>query len=437
MDVGKKQDVVQSDRSTGNLLKKHNDLIVMSPVVKELTPLSRKLYNVLLKETQRQWAEVLQRTGVPPLVNHVFFGTLKNLLSMAAAKDDDVDGMYKRGAACIKEMEDTRVSWNPVEKNIEEAWGSMHLLSQAKIYKKEKVIHVKWSLPPDIIDRLIDQHSRFTLLNLSQLIKLKTYSSLALYEIVSSYRNHMSTSAHPPEWWASALLPSAVSKREWRKVKNEQLMNAVKDINDLTDLVVEGPIEKREGGLRSPVVSVHFNVRVKPKEVLTKDAPNSTAFSAETTMLAAQAGVSGRSLELILREFPAKGGTISQGALTKMQGRSIDSPDPYFIKAAREIGARDHATTVQDQRKPRLVPADIEEDPAAVADRARMLSLPHDELVALGQRALDAMPPATLGQKLLNSWNLFKSGETPMPTLVRAHALKIFRQEMPTTGDAK
>jgi hypothetical protein len=109
----------------------------------------------------------------------------------------------------------------------------------------------------------------FTRMDLEFLTRLKSYAALALYEICVRYKNNPSgrTCVCEPEWWVDAITAKsnrdpatgAKPKREWRKVKNEAVMKAIEEINELTDIEVE-LIEKKTG---KAVTQVQFAVRRK------------------------------------------------------------------------------------------------------------------------------------------------------------------------------
>jgi hypothetical protein len=106
-----------------------------------------------------------------------------------------------------------------------------------------------------------------------------------LYDICARYRNNFLrggdgvclTSANEPGWWVDALTNNIakvdkktglVVRREWRKVKNEAVLSAMKEINEVTDLEIELIETKKKG--EKAISLVQFSLRQKrvaPKEM--------------------------------------------------------------------------------------------------------------------------------------------------------------------------
>lgn len=344
-------------------LKKHHELVVMVPKldaavfsgqITTLTPLSRKLYNAILKETQRQWAEITVATGQPLIKEQLFTSRLKDLLKLATSSKDfpasDIDGIYKTSQESLREMKEINVEWRSAEKGRAKSWKSVSLLSQVEIFEDEGILHVEWDLPAEIFARIVDEKSRFFELNLEDLSKLKTYGAIALYEIASGYKDIYNTSAHPPEWWISALTARQKKKREWRNVKYELVNRAVDEINANTSITLTYPIESRETGPKSPVISVHFGVKQKPQA---QTIEKKSTISVEIQKKAQDQLIPLLIVKRMTEEFPCKGEAIIDLALSRMDARteSIEKRIPYFIAVCREIAANDPSATVEFKAK--------------------------------------------------------------------------------------
>ena len=246
------------------VFRKPNHLIVMVPTLGKLSPISRKLYNVLLHDTQTQ-AMAKQAAGEVIKAGDLFEARLADLLAPFNVEAADLSTVAK---AHFREMKRTEVGWEAPDQGSEVVWASMSLLSETKVVKRNNQLYFQWALPPTLFNAVMDP-GLFTRMDLELLTRLKSYAALALYEICVRYKNNPSgrTCVCEPEWWVNAISakPSrdpatgAKTKREWRKVKNETVLKAIEEINELTDIEVE-LIEKKTG---KAVTQVQFAVRRK------------------------------------------------------------------------------------------------------------------------------------------------------------------------------
>lgn len=251
-------------------LRKPNSALVMVPKIGRLTPVSRKMYNVMLHRTQRQIGEFVKEGRVID-AKHLFSAPLSELTESISVTGSDTRTLAKQ---YLREMRRTEVDWEAPDASTGVIWRSMGLLSEADIEIKDGVTWVHWALPPTLLSAVSDPE-RYTPLDLSQMAKLRNYTAIALYEICSRYKNNPTgvTSKNSPEWWVDALTnapPSIdlstgnVKRREWRKLKNESIGKAIEEINEKTDLVVELH-EIKEG---KAVKEVQFSVQKKRVEQL-------------------------------------------------------------------------------------------------------------------------------------------------------------------------
>ena len=246
------------------IFRKPNHLIVMVPTLGKLSPISRKLYNVLLHDTQAQ-AMAKQAAGEVIKAGDLFEARLADLLVPFNVDAADLSTVAK---AHFREMKRTEVEWEAPDQGSEVVWASMSLLSEAKVLKRNNQLYFQWALPPTLFNAVMDP-GLFTRMDLEFLTRLKSYAALALYEICVRYKNNPSgrTCVCEPEWWVDAITAKsnrdpatgAKPKREWRKVKNEAVIKAIEEINELTDIEVE-LIEKKTG---KAVTQVQFAVRRK------------------------------------------------------------------------------------------------------------------------------------------------------------------------------
>jgi hypothetical protein len=224
--------------------KKPNSALVMVPKVGRLTPVSRKLYNVLLQQTQQQIQD--SKTGNTTLdARHLFSAPLKDMLAMISVNSSNPMTSAKK---YLTEMRRTEVDWEAPDATSGIFWRSMGLLSEVEMENINGIIWVRWALPPSLLMAVADPE-RYTPINLSQMSKLISYTAIALYEICSRYRKNPTgvTSRHSPEWWVEALtnapppLDAVTGKprlREWRKIKSASVLAAMEEIEKNTDLVL-------------------------------------------------------------------------------------------------------------------------------------------------------------------------------------------------------
>ena len=103
---------------------------------------------------------------------------------------------------------------------------------------------VTWYYPPSIKEQLLSPE-RWAQIELKSIARLSTYTGVALYEICARYKDSPGglTSKHDPDFWTRVLREGGGSKpREFRKFKNELLMPAIAQINEVTEIFIE-PIE--------------------------------------------------------------------------------------------------------------------------------------------------------------------------------------------------
>lgn len=305
------------------VFRKPNHLIVMVPTLGKLSPISRKLYNVLLHDTQAQ-AIAKQAAGEFIKAGDLFEARLADLLVPFKVDAADLSTVAK---AHFREMKRTEVEWEAPDQGSEVVWASMSLLSEAKVIKRNNQLYFQWALPPTLFNAVMDP-GLFTRMDLEYLTRLKSYAALALYEICVRYKNNPSgrTCVCEPEWWVDAIsaksnrdpATGAKPKREWRKVKNEAVLKAIEEINELTDIEVE-LIEKKTG---KAVTQVQFAVRRKK---LASTGMSRPALSPELIEQAVKADVALADVAGIVKAS-AGGEAIAMAALKGVERRAAN-PD--------------------------------------------------------------------------------------------------------------
>lgn len=283
-------------------LKKPNSALVMVPKAGKLTAVARKIYNVLLHLTQQQ-INIFKKTGHVVEATYLFSAPLSKLLTPIFEGEDIQKTVAKQ---YLLEMRRTDVNWESPDASSGVIWSSMGLLSQVRLELKDGHTWVSWALPPDLLIAVSDP-DLYTPLDTVYYGKLKSYASIALYEICSRYKNNPSgvTCKNATEWWSDALSGLPPKKdphtgqpkyREWRKVKNEHVLDAIEEINEKTDLV----IALNEFKERRAVVAVQFSVQ--KKQIKADKLAGQQQLSAEIAEQAARLDVP---LKEVLKEVNA------------------------------------------------------------------------------------------------------------------------------------
>ena len=254
-----------------SIFKKPNSALVMVPKVGKLTAITRKVFNVMLQVTQRQVTE-LAAGGQVVQATHRFKARLSDLVIPIENGDSNLITYVKHS---LREMRRVELDWEAPDANSEVIWTNMSLLSEVRITKEKKdnVLYAEWALPPGLMEVIADP-ARFTPIDIAQLAQLRTYTTVALYEICSRYRNNPSgvTSEQNMEWWIGALSQSPLpidpttklpKPRNWSKFKDDQLNSAMEEINGKSDLIVE-LLEKKTG---RKLTSAQFRVARKPASI--------------------------------------------------------------------------------------------------------------------------------------------------------------------------
>lgn len=229
-----------------NTLSKPNPALVMMPRIGKLTGVGRKVYNVLLKKTHEQ-IQAIKGQGRVIDGEHLFAAPLSELADVV--HDSSSHSTRDSAKKYLREMRRIEVDWESPDADTGVIWRSMGLLSEAQLELRSGATWVRWALPPTLLAAVSDPE-RFTVLDLDVIAKLSGYSTIALYEICSRYRDNPShvTSRNSTNWWTDALSNTVPSKdkvtgefhrREWRKFKAEFVLKAIAEINEKSDLTLE------------------------------------------------------------------------------------------------------------------------------------------------------------------------------------------------------
>lgn len=225
---------------TAYTVRKAVEAIAINPKSGRITLLTRKLFNVLLYQAQRQ-GEALATYRAP----------LADIVATAEFDSNDTNLIKEH----LRKMLQTQVEWNSTSEDGSRRWGATNILSEAEIIedKKSRRVWVEWSYAPKIKKRLLEPDI-YARLSLQFQSSLRSSAALGLYEICSRYAEspaHL-TMRNPWQWWRPVLTgipdgsPDGDIYPEYKYFKRSVLKGAVSEVNAVTDLEVE-LIEHKDG----------------------------------------------------------------------------------------------------------------------------------------------------------------------------------------------
>lgn len=256
------------------VLKKPNEFLVMVPKNgKKLPVVARKLYNAMLSVTQGQMQE-MRDLKIDFNAGYFFSHRLSDLTQAITVNKSNTLGLVQE---YLQAMGELTVDWRQPDANSPIIWKNLTMLAESRIEKRGGALWVQWAYPPTLFDAIRDMRV-YTKLNLPAMAHLTTYASVSLYEICARYKHNPSgvTSMQAPDWWVDALTSSEprisketglpLPRREWRKVKDSHLPNALEEINKYTDIVIS-LVESKEGSKSGKAVTgVQFTVTLKKSD---------------------------------------------------------------------------------------------------------------------------------------------------------------------------
>ena len=364
----KQEKVISATPQQGRamVVKKPTEAIVMIPTLGKLTAAGRKIFNVILHATQDQAREI-ESSGAEVSATHFFKARLIDIAGAAAPSGSDLRTVGKR---YLQEMASVRVDWESPDQSSGVVWRSMGLLSEVEISVDSMeggFVYVRWALPPSLLAAVLDP-KRFTLLDIEEISKLKSYQAVALYEICARYKNNPSglTSRNEPLWWADALTGSpridkktgARQIRDWRKIKSESVLKAIAEINENTDIEID-LVETKTG---KAVTGVQFSVKRKSRPTESETAKAKITLA--TVQIAAGLDISLSQVASLISNGhePA----VVEAALKKVRARSaredlekIESPSGYLAAVTKELSShiKESALAVATQEQEPSAPS--------------------------------------------------------------------------------
>ena len=381
----------------------------MVPRLGRLTPVTRKIYNVMLYRTQKQIAEFVKE-GREIDAKHLFAAPLTELMDSITTGESDPRTLAKQH---LREMRRMEVDWEAPDAAAGVVWRSMGLLSEVDLEIRDGQTWVLWALPPTLLAAVSDP-DRYTPLDLSQMAKLRSYTAIALYEVCSRYRNNPTglTSKNSPQWWVDALTqaPATIDlvtglpkrRREWRKLKDESVKSAIQEINEKTDL----SIELHEFKKGKAVDEVQFSVQKKRVEGATIQQ---TAFSADLAEYAARLDISLEDVAKLIRAGNTEaelriGLTRLEARLNHQELDAVENKLAYLKRLMDRAGGPTNASYTVEPRKvdagtqPEFVPEILKtwKEVRIAEFKEELLSLRKDEQRRFAMMALESLQKAGL-----------------------------------------
>lgn len=314
-------------------LRKAVDALAIVPTKQRIYPLARKLYNVLLFIAQKQGLE-----------HDIYRASLADIVSKARFNSKDIELVKNH----LRQMNATQVEWQSPAQAEGSRWEVSNLIAHASIIEggRGRAVIVEWSFAPNIKRELLDPQ-RFAQISLFFQSTLRTYASIALFEICSRYLNNPSglTSRNPWAWWRPVLtgIPDneLEAYREYKYFKRDVLNPTIAEINKVTDVEIE-LVEHRSG---RRIEDLQFRIQRKSQSTLSLS--RQPDFDLTLVSDAVRLGVAQLTAENLLSRY---GDDVMREALRivgeRMRapiGEPIDSLDKYLTGVVRRLATQPSA----------------------------------------------------------------------------------------------
>ncbi len=424
--------------TTELILKKPNVALVMVPKVGKLTGVERKLLNALLMSSISQLQLHREATGKSFDGNHTYSALAEEVLDTLEVGKSNHKSMLKKYMLSLRRAE---VEWEAPDAKAGVIWANTSVLPRAEMELRDGRLYARWKLSDELCEAISNtKEFPFTLLDLAQIAKLSGYTAVALYEICARYRNNYLkggdgvclTSASEPDWWVDALtnvIPKVdkktgeVQRREWRKVKNEAVLKAIREINQETDLEVD-LIERK---VNRAVSLVQFSVRQKRGATREVQSGHFDLIKQGARMGIAQARVEAALASNTLSEVSFALAKF-EGRLSKKEMPAIERPNTYFTSILKNIEPID---IVSDKVQP--AKQTTQETDTVQAELAAKHSVIRDEFMALSDQSKTGYAEkalATLKDRRMTTPRMIaNASEGVWAPLLLAEMLKTFIKE--------
>lgn len=403
-------------------IRKAVEAITISPKSGRLTLLSRKLFNALLRLAQQQGED-----------KEMHEAKLGDVLANATFDSNDTKLVKEH----LRRMVATQVEWTSGQKS-GRRWGVTTLIASVEIIENSGgPTLIQWSYAPSIRKRLMTP-DMYAKLSLRLMGELRSYAALALYELGCRYVTSPGslTMRQDWSWWEPILTgvpPDPTKERSYKYFKRDYIMQALKEINTLTDLSME-LIEHKVG---NKVLQIQFLVTQKIQAGLPLGEPNLFDLSILARMQ--KLGLSEREAEKVYCEFEETQLRASLDWVEKRMRSTRQSPvlsPAGLLKDALRKGYAE--TPALPSKAPAARPALHSPEPKpekpsretllaelkAVRRQdafAKYEALPEKEQLALRQEFLSGAPPSVRGMMQKKGLASAVAREAFLPWLVERY----------------
>jgi hypothetical protein len=239
--------------------KKANDSIGFRVVEGELSALSQKIFNLFVAVAQREQLPGVHAPDRDPASASHFWIPLNVVIKQIQYHSND----YEYLKAQVLALQSVKVVVESVT-----TWTSERLVSGVRIYYSKGMkskggdVWLGFAFPPEVT-HVILKPTTYTCFSLFYQTKLRTASSLALYEICRRYATSPSHLTQRTDWvnWYYRITGSVISDTplDYKYFKRDHVLKSLAEINAITDIDVE--LIEHYGG--RTVKEIQFKVYLK------------------------------------------------------------------------------------------------------------------------------------------------------------------------------
>lgn len=393
----KSNDLITIDPSRGNIepeYRKHNDAIALRVVKGNLSLTERKAYNACCLQAQRQGAPGIDSPIDTPTSKSYFWMRFADVMHDIGNTSNDYDAVKKsfESLAAVEVVAES-----------DREFTSERLISSVKFYNSRGLksrggtLWIGVAFPPEVMEMVL-RPSTYTKFSLFYQTILRSNNSMGLYEVARRYATspaHLTQKASVA-WWYSVITGNPIDSElpEYKYIKRDTLLLAIKEINAVTDITVE-LIEFKKG--RS-VVELQFKVFLKNQAMIPyEDLPIFDVKLLERVMKFGLTQAEAKSLYSTYGEaLLAVTVEYVETRLKSLKGSKIDSPTAYFKTALKDGYAKEMLHKPPPTAKPKTVVAKGELRERFIAARSLEANRYFNELDEKDQKELlDEFLPVT------------------------------------------
>ncbi|MGF6641810.1 replication initiation protein [Paraburkholderia sp. MM6662-R1] len=235
-----------STNSGDTIVVRANPTLGVIPETGTLTPVTRRLFNVLISIAQREEPEQTKHQR-----------PLREVLRHIGHRND-----YKGIQDSLRDLVTTPIEWNqPTQEG--GTWAVSTMLAHAKIVQKKSSFILQWSFSEALREEILRPKRNFTKLSLVIHTRIRSGASAALFEYCQRYVtwNDGVMKKQPWGWWVAMLCGTKDhGVTEYKYFKRDILRPAIAEVSTRADFTVE--LVEHKTGRR--VTDLQFVVTPKP-----------------------------------------------------------------------------------------------------------------------------------------------------------------------------